>query len=160
MKFYLLYLLCLCLNLFFAVIFQIFYVLDFYILVKGEMFNCLYSSSTFFNASLTLLMKLEIACYQKSLVYIRPPAPTPATSPWPVHKSFGFSDFYNYQGARFSIYTLNELMHENSLSSPWLNAKLLKCSTISSMESPINFLNLVLAVHWWLFLKSFLSNIC
>ena len=38
-------------------------------------------------------------------------------------------------------------MHENSLSSPWLNAKLLKCSTISSMESPINFLNLVLAVH-------------
>ena len=78
---------------------------------------------------------------------MRPPAPTPATSPWPVHKSFGFSDFYNYQGARFLVYTLSELMHENSLSSPWLNAKLLKCSTISSMESPINFLNLVLAVH-------------
>ena len=51
-------------------IFQIFYALDFYILAKGEMFNCLYSSSTFFNASLTLLMKLEIACYQKVLVYI------------------------------------------------------------------------------------------
>ena len=30
-------------------------------------------------------------------------------------------------------------MHENNLSSPWLNAKLLKCSTILSIEFSTSF---------------------